>query len=345
MRRISIWKAADKLVQAGMMLGFGASEDHVEILMQGRDAWNEWRKNHRTLRPRLSGLISNGMNLAGMNLAGAEIIHAHLVAADLRQADLRAADLSFCDLQEADLRKADLTAANLCNANLSGANFRNCTMGLTVFGDIDLSSTRGLDRILHLAPSIFSMGTIYRSGGQISETFLRGAGVPENLIKYMNSLVGKPFEYYSCFISYSSRNQEFATRLHADLQSRGVRCWFAPEDLRIGDKLRSSFDEAIRLHDKLLVVLSDSSVKSPWVEKEIETAFEKERQQNRTVLFPVRLDDAVMKTTEAWAADIRRTRHIGDFRKWKDHDSYKKAFDHLLRDLKAESVTKSAKQE
>ena len=53
---------------------------------------------------------------------------------------------------------------------------------------------------------------------------------------------------------------------------------------------------------------------------EVEAAFEKERKQKRTVLFPIRLDDAVMETDEAWAAEIRRTRQIGDFRKWKEHD-------------------------
>jgi hypothetical protein len=86
-----------------------------------------------------------------------------------------------------------------------------------------------------------------------------------------------------------------------------------------------------------MVLLSKSSVSSPWVEKEVETAFEKERREKRTVLFPIRLDDAVMDTDQAWAADIRRTRHIGDFRDWKNHDSYKRAFERLLRDLKAES--------
>ncbi len=58
--------------------------------------------------------------------------------------------------------------------------------------------------------------------------------------------------------------------------------------------------------------------------------------QTRTVLFPIRLDNAVMETDEAWAADIRRTRHIGDFSEWKNHDSYQKGFARLLRDLKAE---------
>jgi hypothetical protein len=42
--------------------------------------------------------------------------------------------------------------------------------------------------------------------------------------------------------------------------------------------------------------------------------FEEERKRGQIVLFPVRLDEVVMNTYEAWAAKIRRTRHIGDFR-------------------------------
>jgi hypothetical protein len=53
------------------------------------------------------------------------------------------------------------------------------------------------------------------------------------------------------------------------------------------------------------------------------------------VLFPIRLDDTVVKTTQAWAADVRRTRHIGDFTQWKKHDQFEKVFARLLRDLKA----------
>jgi hypothetical protein len=43
-----------------------------------------------------------------------------------------------------------------------------------------------------------------------------------------------------------------------------------------------------------------------------------------------------MGTDEAWAADIRRTRHIGDFSGWKNHDSYQEGFARLLHSLKAE---------
>lgn len=53
------------------------------------------------------------------------------------------------------------------------------------------------------------------------------------------------------------------------------------------------------------------------------------------MLFPIRLDEAVMGTDAAWAAEIRRRWHIGDFSTWRDLTAYDKAFQHLLRDLKA----------
>jgi hypothetical protein len=73
------------------------------------------------------------------------------------------------------------------------------------------------------------------------------------------------------------------------------------------------------------------------VEDEVTKAFEEERQRGGAVLFPVRVDDAVFETKEAWAAKLRANRHIGDFRAWKDHDAYQKALEGVLRDLRVES--------
>jgi hypothetical protein len=174
--------------------------------------------------------------------------------------------------------------------------------------------------------------------GPLPLVFLRGCGLPDSLIEYLPSFLSKPIEFYSCFISYSSNDQDFADRLHADLQNKGVRCWFATEDLKIGDRFRQRIDEAIRLHDKLLLILSANSVRSDWVREEVESCLERERRERRIVPFPVRLDDAVMDTAEAWAASIRRQRHMGNFLKWKDHDAYQKAFERLIRDLKSENI-------
>lgn len=141
--------------------------------------------------------------------------------------------------------------------------------------------------------------------------------------------------FYSCFISYSSNDRDFAERLYADLQARGVRCWFAQEDLKTGDRFQEQIDQSIRLFDKAIVILSAESVQSRWVEHEVNAALERESRETRSVLFPIRIDDAVMKGPQPWAAHLRRSRHIGDFREWTAHASYVKAFERLLRDLRA----------
>jgi hypothetical protein len=239
-------------------------------------------------------------------------------------------------LTRANLSGASLIETILDSTVLDYSDFTGCWIASIAFGNNDLSIVKGLETVEHIGPSTIGIDTIYKSKGNIPEVFLRGAGVPEDFITYTKSIGSKAIDFYSCFISYSSKDDGFAKRLHADLQQKGVRCWFAPEDLKIGDKFRTRIDESIRIHDKLLLVLSENSIPSGWVETEVEVAFRKERQENKTVLFPVRLDDTVLKTDKAWAAQVADTRHIGDFRAWKDHDQYQKSFERLLGDLKAE---------
>jgi hypothetical protein len=89
------------------------------------------------------------------------------------------------------------------------------------------------------------------------------------------------------------------------------------------------------LRDKVVLILSEHSIGSDWVEDEVKTAYEEERRRKQTMLFPIRLDDAVMETGEAWAAKLRADRNIGDFLQWKNHDAYQECFKRVLRDLAA----------
>lgn len=322
-----------------------ANPEHLKIIKQGIEAWNEWREKNFAIRPDLSRVNFSWANLSRANLTEANLMWANLSGADLRWAaldggvDLSDADLSRANIEGANLSGAFLIGTNLSGADLNGAALMGAWIGRTVFTDIDLSTVKGLKNVRYFSPSSIGIDTIYKSRGNIPEVFLRGCGVPESFIAQIPALVAalESIQFYSCFISYSSKDQDIANRLYADLQNKGVRCWFAPEDLKIGDKFRLRIDESIRIYDKLLLVLSEHSVSSQWVEKEVETAMEREREdeKHRTVLFPVRLDDAVNEIKAGWPADVRRTRHIGDFTHWKDHDSYQKAFDRLLRDLKA----------
>jgi hypothetical protein len=152
------------------------------------------------------------------------------------------------------------------------------------------------------------------------------------LIDYLPSLFDLAIQYYSCFISYSAKDDDFARRIYRDLQNNEVRCWFAPHDMPIGGKILDSIDSAIRSRDKVLLILSENSIRSDWVEDEVTKAFAEERRHGQTVLFPVRLDEVVMDTGEAWAAQLR-ARNVGDFLHWKDHDCYRRSFECILRDL------------
>jgi uncharacterized protein YjbI with pentapeptide repeats len=273
--------------------------------------------------------------LSDAKLVGANLAAAHLDRADLVDANLAGANLNGADLNGADLRNVNLRGTNLHGASLDNSDMSGAVVGFTSFGNSDLSSIKGLTTVKHVGPSTVAIDTIYRSKGRISEAFLRGCGVPDDFITYMESLTSGPLEFYSCFISYSSRDDAFSTELHAKLRGRHIRCWKDSEDLKIGDKFQEVIESAIRLHDKLLLVLSENSINSSWVEWEVRKALKRERDQGSAVLFPVRLDDAVMEAPYDWAGEVRR-RHIGDFRKWKDHDSFQKSLDRLLRDLKSE---------
>jgi uncharacterized protein YjbI with pentapeptide repeats len=326
-----------------------AHPEHLEILKQGVERWNQWREENPAVpvdlrRAELRDLNLRGRagaraNLSGADLSGAALFHANLVGADLSDANLSHANLHFTNLTLAGLGGAILRGVFLANTNLSHAYLENTDLTSARFSHTILGGTRfidviGLESCIHEYPSNIDFQTL-RESSRFPLSFLRGCGLPDVLIDYLPSLLNDPLQFYSCFISYSSKDQDFAERLHADLQNKGVRCWFASEDLKIGDRFRDRIDESIRLHDKLLLILSEKSVSSQWVGDEVEAAFERERKENRTVLFPIQIDETVTESTTGWAAAIRRTRHIGDFREWKDQDSYQKAFDRLLRGLRA----------
>jgi hypothetical protein len=56
---------------------------------------------------------------------------------------------------------------------------------------------------------------------------------------------------------------------------------------------------------------------------------------DRSLLLPIRIDDAVLRTTEPWAVTMRGSVHIGDFQSWEDDEHYRPAFDRLVVELLA----------
>ncbi|MDH3879600.1 MAG: toll/interleukin-1 receptor domain-containing protein, partial [Desulfobacterales bacterium] len=216
-------------------------------------------------RANLSQAIFKMANLSEANLSETYLSGADLSEADLKKAffirsDLASVDLSNSDCQRADFRWAYLIKARFNGANLSGANLIEANLtkaelkqsnlseafvAWSCFGDNDLSQTVGLDVVKHFGPSTIGIDTIYRSKGKIPEEFLRGAGVPEHFISYTAFLNEKAFARNSCFISFSGNDRNFIEKIGDDLQREGIRCWYAPEEMKMGDAMRRRVDQLI----------------------------------------------------------------------------------------------------
>jgi uncharacterized protein YjbI with pentapeptide repeats len=282
------------------------------------------------------------VDLCETYLTKADFRWAYLIGTDLRQADLTQADLRWAHLSESNLSEASLINANLIKASIIKSNLHHCNLkgallAWTHFGDVDLSLTKELYAAQHYGPSSIGIDTIMRSDGKIPETFLREAGVPDNIIQNMALLTEKGLSHQSCFISHSGKDLEFAEKLYTDLQNNGVRCWFASEDMKIGKKTWDSIYHYIRMRDKILLILSEDSISSDWVEEEVNAALSEEHQRKKPIFLPIRVDDAVLDSDQAWAEYINKTRNICDFSNWKDHDAYHQALDNLLNELKKSS--------
>lgn len=278
-----------------------ANEEQLAILKQGIWAWNEWYEKNPDVKIDLSGA-----NLMETNLTNAFLIN------------------------------ADLSEANLTKAILSRANLNECILGNTIFGDVDLGQVKGLETVKHWAPSTIGIDTIYKSKGNIPEVFLCGCGVPEDMIAYARSLQGKAFDFYSCFISHSAKDKPFCERLYADLQANGVRTWYFPEDAKWGETVWGEIDRGIKIYDKLVIVLSENSLQSKPVLREVQRSLDREDKEHKNILFPIRIDDYIFdKWEHERKADVLE-KVVGDFSGWnKDAAKYQKAFAKLLKGLQA----------
>jgi hypothetical protein len=192
-----------------------ANKEHLARLQQGVWAWNKWLDQQPTIRP----------NLTGADLSMMDLSAAYLSKADLGGADLTGAHLREADLTEAHLSGVGLTMVDRTRVDLSGTDFSGAHSHSTVFGNVDLSTVRGLDTLEPFGPSPIGIETLYRSHGNLPEVFLWGAGVPEDCITSIRSLVGRAFECYACVISYNHTDKPFARRLHDPWQGRGIRGW------------------------------------------------------------------------------------------------------------------------
>ena len=356
-----------------------ADRTHVEVARAGIESLAEFQRKYPELGLSLRGADLSGVELTSANLFGADLIGANLAKAELSgvilgsayayganfvDANLGGADLEGTKLSNADLKGCNLQNANFSNTILDDANlsyshlinahferaevdktmFKGANFGWTIVAATDLRSVVGLESVYHCGPSSIGIDTLYASEGNIPDVFLRGCGVPEEFLAYKFSFVGSAFEFYSCFISYSHIDRQFARQLHDRLQGEGIRCWLDEHELKPGDDIYRCVDNGIRLWDKVLLCCSEASLKSPWVEREVDTAIEKEMKFQKTrgeqilKIIPLNLDGSLFSWEGSHAATLRK-RLAADFTDWKsDADKFEQQFERVVKALRTDGA-------
>jgi len=94
----------------------------------------------------------------------------------------------------------------------------------------------------------------------------------------------------SIFLSHSSRDKFFVRKLAERLKSVGIRVWLDEAEINIGDSLTEKIGHAITEMDFVGVVLSNNSVNSEWVQRELQIAIQRELATKRVVVLPLLLD-------------------------------------------------------
>jgi hypothetical protein len=94
----------------------------------------------------------------------------------------------------------------------------------------------------------------------------------------------------SVFISYSSRDSEFANNLALHLVKNKVHVWIDKWELKAGDSLIDKIQDALVNSSFLLVLLSKNSVESEWCKKELNSGLIREIESKSVVIIPILIE-------------------------------------------------------
>jgi hypothetical protein len=89
------------------------------------------------------------------------------------------------------------------------------------------------------------------------------------------------------FLSHSSIDKPLATKIYRSLRDQPVSIWFDRLEMRPGDSLLAQIAEGINKSDYLLVLVTENSKRSSWVEKEVTIALTQEIQGRGPKVIPL----------------------------------------------------------
>jgi hypothetical protein len=118
----------------------------------------------------------------------------------------------------------------------------------------------------------------------------------------------KPTTQSRVFISHSSKDKPFVRKLVTELKKHQLNVWFDEQEINVGDSIVSRISGGLRDADYLVVVLSESSVASPWVQAELNSALMDQISGQGTAVLPVLIENCDIPP-------LLRDRLYADFRK------------------------------
>jgi hypothetical protein len=125
-----------------------ANLEHLEILKQGVEVWNEWRRNNQGVNPDLTNADLTDIDLYGVHFGACTLNGVKLRGVRLSSGNLKSASLVEADLSNADVHGSTLTRANFTRAKLVKTNFGQCVLTRTNFAEANLTEARFVEAMM-----------------------------------------------------------------------------------------------------------------------------------------------------------------------------------------------------
>lgn len=93
------------------------------------------------------------------------------------------------------------------------------------------------------------------------------------------------------FLSHSSKDKPFIRQLASDLTEQGVLVWLDEQQINVGDSINKAINQGLIESDYFVIALSDNSVNSEWVERELNSALIDEIESKKVKVLPIKLSD------------------------------------------------------
>jgi hypothetical protein len=126
------------------------------------------------------------------------------------------------------------------------------------------------------------------------------------------------------FISYTHSDRSFARKITNDLRLHGHKVWIDESGINIGDPLIEKIRHALDSIDYVIVILSKASIKSEWMKRELDIAFNREIEEKRILILPIVIERPVK------LPGFLKGKLYGDFSR---EDDYAEKLELLLRSL------------